>query len=228
MTVRRSATTLTLALVLMLCAAGAQAQQAPPSTTQTGTLRIFLARHGQTDGNATGRAQGFTDTPLNATGKQQAAQLAESLKGVHLDAIYSSTLSRSRETAETVAAGRPVKSLPDLREMNLGRFEDTPIGDPELRKRAGGPDNPKDGESGPQFFERVSGALKQILKENTSGTILIVGHAGTNGQLLRALLNPPAGTKMGTQGNDELYMIEITAGVPRVFKYLPMGKLGEL
>lgn len=220
--------TVTLLLALTTLTTSAQ-QAATPPASQAATLRIYLARHGQTDGNANGRAQGFTDTPLNATGKQQAAQLAEALKGVHLDAIYSSTLSRSRETAETVAAGRPVKSLPDLREMNLGRFEDRPIGDPELQKRRGGPDNPQDGESRPQFFERVSGALKQILKENTAGTILIVGHAGTNGQLLQAMLNPPQGTKMGTQANDEVYLIEMTAGVPpRVFKYLPTSKLGEL
>jgi broad specificity phosphatase PhoE len=229
MTVRRPAAAPIAALLLLLSGLAADAQQPAPPTTQTGTLRIYLARHGQTDGNATGLAQGFTDTALNATGREQAAQLAESLTGVQLDAIYSSTLSRSRETAETVAAGRPVRSLPDLREMNLGRFEGRKIGDPEMQKRRGGPDNPDDGESGPQFFERVSGAVKGILAQHRSGTILIVGHGGTNGQILRALLSPPPGTKLGTQSNDELYLIEIDAGVPpRVFKFLPMNKLGEL
>ena len=228
MIVRRPVTMLTATFLLTLGVMDAGAQ-APPSTAQTGTLRVYLARHGQTDGNANGRAQGFTDTPLNATGRQQAAQLAESLKGVRFDAIYSSTLSRSRETAETVAAGRPVRSLPDLREMNLGRFEDRPIGDPEMQKRRGGPDNPQDGESGPQFFERVGGAVKGILAQHRTGTILIVGHAGSNGQILRALLTPSAGTKLGTQSNDELYLLEFDAGVPpRVYKFLPMSKLGEL
>ena len=56
------------------------------------TLRVYLARHGQTDGNLKGIAQGWTDTPLNDTGLQQAATLAERLRGVELDAIYSSTL----------------------------------------------------------------------------------------------------------------------------------------
>ena len=230
-----------MSVVLLLVSAGAATGQSPAGQTparqaaagqaaaDTGTLRIYLARHGQTDGNAQNIAQGFTDTPLNATGKQQAAQLAATLKGVQLDAIYSSTLSRSRETAQTVAAGRPVTSLPDLREMNLGRFENRPIGDPEMRKRRGGPEAPEDGESGQQFYERVSGAIRGILDRHKSGTILIVGHGGANLQILRTLLSTEPGTRMGTQSNDELYLIERSAGAtPRVFKYFPMDKLGEL
>ena len=97
------------------------------------TLRIYLARHGQTDGNLKGIAQGWTDTPLNDTGLQQAKSLADSLRGVELDAIYSSTLSRSRTTAETVAAGRKkvkVISLPGLREVWLGKWENIALNDP--------------------------------------------------------------------------------------------------
>ena len=50
----------------------------------TGTLRIYLARHGETDWNAELRLQGATDTALNSTGRQQAAKLAERLKGSSL------------------------------------------------------------------------------------------------------------------------------------------------
>src|SRR5215475_11690790 len=67
----------------------------PASAQSAGTLRIYLARHGETDWNAERRLQGRTDVPLNSTGRQQAAKLAERLKGVRLDAVYTSTLSRS-------------------------------------------------------------------------------------------------------------------------------------
>src|SRR5215467_4183663 len=48
------------------------------------TLRIYLARHGQTDWNLEGRTQGGTDTPLNDTGRRQAQDLKTRLTGIQL------------------------------------------------------------------------------------------------------------------------------------------------
>ena len=198
------------------------------------SLRVYLARHGQTDGNLNRRAQGWTDTPLNETGRKQAALLAERLNGVTLDAIYSSTLSRSRETAQAVAGGRniTVRSLPGLREVGLGRFEDLAFDDPKLKERPRGEERgPDDGESPNQVAARVNGAIADIRKAHASGTILIVGHAGANGYMLRALLQKTAKEmgQVGTQDNDELYMIEFVGGFPpRVFKLIPEGKFNEL
>src|SRR5688572_8749580 len=59
-----------------------------PAAQAPATLRVYLARHGQTDGNLKGIAQGWTDTPLNETGRQHATLLAERLRGVTLDGIY--------------------------------------------------------------------------------------------------------------------------------------------
>ena len=215
-------------LVTVVVLAGHSAAQEPA------TLRVFLARHGQTDGNLNRRAQGWTDTPLNETGRTHAALLAERLAGVHLDAIYSSTLSRSRETAQAVAAGRKVTatSLPGLREIGLGRFEDLALDDPLLKQRPRGEERgPDDGESPGQVTARVSGAIADIRKTHPSGTVLIVGHAGANGYVLRALLQMTAQEmgQVGVQDNDELYVIELPQGFkPRVFKFIPVGKFNEL
>jgi len=203
---------------------------------QPQTLRVDLARHGQTDGNLKGIAQGWTDTPLNDTGKQHAAMLAERLRGVTLDAIFSSTLSRSKETAQAVAAGRPVQvqNLAGLREVGLGRFENVALNDPLMKERPPSDKRgPNDGETNEQVAARVNDAVASIRKSSTSGTILIVGHAGSNAYVMRALLGVTAEemAKMGryVQDNDELYMVELTAGfTPRVFKFIPAGKFNEL
>ena len=72
---------------------------------------LLLVRHGETDWNADGLLQGHTDRPLSDYGRGQARQLAEDLEGEGLDAIYSSDLSRARETAEIVGErlGLPVE-----------------------------------------------------------------------------------------------------------------------
>jgi broad specificity phosphatase PhoE len=201
-----------------------------------GTLRVYLARHGQTDGNLKGIAQGWTDTPLNETGLKHAAMLAERLRGVQLDGIYSSTLARSRTTAETVAAGSSVKviSLPGLREVWLGKWENIALNDPIFKTRPpAGKRGPEDGESGEQVAARVNEAVTGILKSHRRGTILIVGHAGANGYIMSTLLGVTRQemAKFGSfvQDNDELYVIERTEGVrPRVFKFIPEGKFNEL
>ena len=59
-------------------------------TTTPGTLRLYLARHGQTDWNASRRLQGGTDVPLNDTGRAQARALAQRLGRLPPDAIYAS------------------------------------------------------------------------------------------------------------------------------------------
>jgi broad specificity phosphatase PhoE len=201
------------------------------------TLRIYLARHGQTDGNLKGIAQGWTDTPLNETGLKQAAELAERLHGVELDAIYSSTLNRSRTTAEAVAAGRKkikVISLPGLREVGLGRFENVALNDPIMKTRPPADKRgPEDGETGAQVGERVRDAVTGILKARDKGTVLIVGHAGANGYIMSNLLGVTREemAKFGpfVQNNDELYVIERTKGFrPRVYKFIPEGKFNEL
>ena len=218
-------------------------------TQQADVLRIYVARHGQTDWNLEGRLQGGTDIPLNATGRQQAVQLGERLKNIRLDAVYSSALRRSRETAELVASSAPLTPLPRLNERRLGKFEGQklarsttgggaagagPSDDPltrEYDRRLIVPNDSLDGgESLEQFADRVGQATKELLANHRSGAILIVGHGMTNQMVLKSLLDLTFEQANGIQmGNDELYLIEIGAGVgPRLWKLVTTANFRDL
>lgn len=213
-----------LALTLFLAAGCAHL---PPEAAPA-SLRLYLARHGQTDWNVEQRVQGWTDRHLNDTGRAQAAALAGRLRGIRLDAVYCSALSRSRETAEVVHGEAPLQALQGLNEHRMGVFEGTLVGpsaDPvtlaEFKRRTADPDDDLGGgESGEAFSQRVRGAVEGILRRHPSGSVLVVGHGGTNAEIVRALFGLTREQASGfKQANDELYLIELgPSGPPRLWK----------
>jgi len=84
--------------------------------------RLVLVRHGETDWNRSGRAQGHADVPLNATGHAQAKAVAVVLADIAPVRLWSSDLARARETAEAIAeaTGLDVELDPRLREYDVG------------------------------------------------------------------------------------------------------------
>jgi broad specificity phosphatase PhoE len=136
---------------------------------------LWLARHGQTDDNLDGDIfQGFRDTPLNATGRDQAHALAAKLVAdpdLSFASLFCSDLSRARETAAIVGAAIGLAPVPDarLREGNRGRWEGRRMSEvareePELYAAwmAAGPDfRFPGGESLLEQQTRVLGALAE-------------------------------------------------------------------
>src|SRR6478735_7187211 len=86
-------------------------------------MTIHLARHGQTAYNHEGRFQGHLPVPLDATGREQAAELAEVAAGVEIVTLVCSPLHRARETADIVAARIGLEPVEDA------RFAETDTGD---------------------------------------------------------------------------------------------------
>ena len=234
----KSSIALVACLSLALSAAiGAQVPAASVSSkdsqpVESRTLKIYIARHGETAFNAQRRVQGQLDIPLNARGLEQAAALRDTLRGVPLDAIYTSPLARGLTTAGIVAEGRPVRVLSTLSERNQGAFQGL-LADSsaDFARRMTDPADALDGgETTFQLGNRARQALGTIRRAHRSGAVLIVGHFLTNQMLLRELLALTTARAMEiTQANDELYLVEVTAASPtRTWKFVRASTLGDL
>ena len=139
---------------------------------------ILLARHGETEWNRAGRWQGWADPPLNDTGREQARELAEQLRAIPFDAVYSSDLRRAHETALIVAEPHrvPVVTDPGLREIDVGSWSG--LTRSEIDERFPGRERP-DGETRDEHARRVLAAVEAIARANTGRRILLVTHGGT-------------------------------------------------
>jgi broad specificity phosphatase PhoE len=150
---------------------------------------VVLARHGETDDNRPPiRVQGFRDTPLNDTGREQARELAERVARDGFRSLWSSDLSRARETAAIVGEriGLEPRLDPRLREGNRGRWEghlfvDIARDEPELYaawRRAGPEFRFPGGESLTEQQERVLASLDDISATDELPA-LVVCHGGS-------------------------------------------------
>jgi broad specificity phosphatase PhoE len=158
---------------------------------------VFLARHGQTAYNLEGRFQGQQPVPLDDTGREQAAELAERAAGYRFATLWCSPLLRARETAETVSAriGLEPREDPRLMETDAGDWTDRTFADvqaeaPELFEEffTGAPSFAfPGGESFAQQEVRVDAALCEI--EAGALPALVVCH----GMVIRAALSVRAG-----------------------------------
>lgn len=152
---------------------------------------ILLARHGETDDNRPPlRFQGQRDTPLNDAGRAQAHALAERIAAQDppVASLWSSDLSRARETAEIVGAriGLTPRLDARLREGARGAwegrlFDDVARAEPERYaawRRAGADWRFPGGESLAEQQARVLAALAEI-EDSGELPALVVCHGGS-------------------------------------------------
>ncbi|MGV8978864.1 MAG: histidine phosphatase family protein [Cellulomonas sp.] len=155
-------------------------------------MRLILVRHGQTTSNVAGLLD--TDEPgagLTALGLEQAAALPSTLCEESIEALYTSTLVRTQQTAAPLASflGLDVRIREGLREVRAGSLEmlgddasvrtylDTTFswssGDVHLRMPGA--------ESGAEVFARYDAVVEEVAGSG-AGTAAIVSH----GSVIRA------------------------------------------
>lgn len=90
-------------------------------------VMLYVTRHGKTMFNTVHRAQGWSDTPLTASGTAVAEQLGRGLQPVTFVAAWSSDSGRARETAQlAMKAWKKAPVLNEdkrLREVCFGLYE---------------------------------------------------------------------------------------------------------
>jgi broad specificity phosphatase PhoE len=156
---------------------------------------IYVVRHGESDANIRERftEEDFTrwgeyESDLTEKGIEQGKAIAQKLRPVHFEAIFSSDLTRARHTAELIAEGRnmPVATNASIRERKYGKefFLMTKEQRHELKSALYELNEEEKfnhkffphGESAKDAAERFHAFLKEIIPLYTDKTVLVVNH----------------------------------------------------
>ena len=162
---------------------------------------IYLIRHAQAEGNTYRMMQGHWDGKLTPTGHLQVEALAERFRDISVDALYSSDLIRTVETAGAITKYHdlPIRTDPALREINMGPWELQFYGnlqhyqpeaarffwnDPEKWYIEGA-------ETYADVTARAVPALRRIAEANDGKTVAVVSHGVACRCILAALTHRP-------------------------------------
>ena len=144
-------------------------------------MRLYAARHGQTEWNVENKICGRTDLPLTDVGLEQARALAENAKELGLDLIIASPLLRARQTAAAVAEACGIEVLLDdrLMEQDYGIYEGEDRFHPGslANKRCFASRYPG-GESMMQLAARVYAVIEDVKRLHSNKKVLLVCHNG--------------------------------------------------
>ena len=166
--------------------------------------RVVLLRHGRTEWNATGRFQGQLDSPLDGIGRAQAEAAAIAVAPMDPDAIVSSDLTRTRDTAAALAAalGHEVTFDERLREIDLGAWQGltraearTQFPEEYAGWQAGEDRRRGGGETYAEVGDRAAACVVETLDALGPGSLLVaVTHGGTARATIGTLLGLPPDT----------------------------------
>lgn len=187
---------------------------------------VVLVRHGETVWHAENRYAGATDVALTARGREQAGALAAWARDAGLSAVWSSPLSRARETAAAVAGTTGLQPQVDARlaELDFGDGEGLTRG--EMRERFPGALTafladpaaaPLPGGEDPRAAcDRACAALADVAAAD-GGRVLVVAHTTLIRLALCRLLGLPLADyrrRFPSLGNATLTELRLAPGAP--------------
>ena len=188
---------------------------------------LVLVRHGQSEWNKKNLFTGWKDPKLTPKGVEEAIKAGDELKssGYSFDKMYTSELFRAQETGRIILDRMGLDSIEVIKDLSLNErnYGDLAGLNKDDARKKWGEDQvhiwrrsfdvpPPGGESLKDTAERVLPYFKQnIIPQLAEGlNILIAAH----GNSLRALV-----MEIEKISPDEIVKIEISTGVPLVYKY---------
>jgi len=200
------------------------------------SARICLVRHGETAWNAEGRVQGQTDVPLNELGHAQARAVAQALAGERFAALYTSDLTRVRQTARPAAERLGLVPCAEsrLRERHYGMFETLTYREAKerfpadyARFRERDPDfDFAGGESLSAFNARALACVAAIAARHAGAAVLVFTHGGVLEMVYRRAAGMPLSSARDFEiPNAALNWVEIGAEHWRVHAWAERGHL---
>ncbi len=202
--------------------------------------RVYLIRHAEAEGNVYRRAQGHYQSSITRKGLRQIDRLAERFKDIHIDAVYSSDLRRTRTTAGAILRYHdlPLNLEPGLREVCLGDWEDVPWGNlsedfPEAMTAFN--DDPEswsapNAESFAHLEERMLSTLLRLAAAHEGQTIALVSHGMAIRTLLARILGVPSREirRLPHGDNTAVSLLEVEGEDIKAVFYNDAEHLGEL
>ncbi len=139
-------------------------------------MELYLIRHGETEWSRARRHTGRTDLPLSPAGEAEARALGQHLRGLEVDRVLSSPLTRARATAELAGFGDRVELIDALLEFDYGDYEG--LTTPEIHASRPGWDLFRDGCPGGETVEAAAARAQKLLDGLTDaeGRIMLFSH----------------------------------------------------
>ena len=139
-------------------------------------MELYLVRHGETEWSRVRRHTGRTDLPLSPVGEAEARALGQHLRGLEVDRVLSSPLTRARATAELAGFGDRVELTDTLLEFDYGEYEGLTTA--EIRAARPGWDLFRDGCPGGETVETAAARARKLLDSltDTEGRVMLFSH----------------------------------------------------
>ncbi|WRT63492.1 uncharacterized protein IL334_000397 [Kwoniella shivajii] len=171
-------------------------------------IRLYIVRHGKTEYNVKDIIQGQLDIPLNSLGRSQAEESSEKFRNIIIDELWSSDLSRAKETAKIISqyhVGLPLQVDARLKERGMGSWQGKP------NEEVGMSSEPDDVESYQATTHRTIAWLHDLLSAHISATesvrsVVVVTHEDCITSLAQCI-------RSGSSDIDQSLLFDVKEGI---------------